>query len=131
MFAYLADPRNRPEWQSSLLSVTLRDRTATEPHVGMRWRDNTMAGVRPAMEITRLEPDSVWAESGRWLGIRAELTMRFDRTTTGCRVRADGTLSGSGPWAAPVAVAGRLAGPAIGHDLRRVGDILGRGRRTP
>ena len=55
----------------------------------------------------------------------------FDRTTTGCRVRADGTLSGSGPWAAPVAVAGRLAGPAIGHDLRRVGDILGRGRRTP
>ena len=26
VFRYLVDPRNRPEWQASLLSVTLRDR---------------------------------------------------------------------------------------------------------
>jgi hypothetical protein len=108
----------------------MRDRTATAPYVGMRWRDTTMVGVRPAMELTRLEPDSLWAESGRWLGIRAELTMRFDRTPTGCRVRADGTLTGSGPWAVPVVVAGRLAGPAIRHDLARAGDVLSRGRLT-
>ena len=126
VFAYLADPRNRPEWQASLLSVTLRDRTA-EPQVGMAWRDNTLAVlVRPRLEITRLEPPRVWAESGRWRGITASLTMFFDTTPTGCRVRAAGSLAGSGIWAVPVVVAGRLAGPAIGHDLRRVDDVLTR-----
>jgi len=125
VFDYLADPRNRPEWQASLLSVTLRDRGA-EPHLGMRWRDNTLAGLRPRLEISRLEPPRVWAESGRWQGIEAELTMLLDTTPTGCRVRARGVLSGRGIWAAPVTVAGRLAGPAIGHDLRRVGDVLTR-----
>ena len=125
VFDYLADPRNRPEWQASLLSVTLRDRSA-EPRVGLRWRDNTLAGLRPRMELTRLEPPRVWTETGRWNGIHAELTMLFDTTTTGCRVRARGTLSGSGPWAVPVAVAGRLAGPAVAHDLRRAGDVLTR-----
>jgi uncharacterized protein YndB with AHSA1/START domain len=128
VFDYLADPRNRPEWQASLLSVTLADRgdRAAEPHLGMRWRDNTLAGVRPRLEISRYEPPRVWAETGRWHGIRAELTMLLDTTPTGCRVRARGSLSGGGPWALPVTVAGRLAGPAIGHDLRRVGDVLTR-----
>lgn len=125
VFDYLADPRNRPEWQASLVSVTLRDRSA-EPRPGLRWRDNTFAGVRPRLEISRLEPPRVWAETGRWHGIRAELTMYFDTTPTGCRVRARGTLSGSGLWALPVAVAGRLAGPAVALDLRRVGDVLTR-----
>jgi len=125
VFDYLADPRNRPEWQASLLSVTLHDRGAG-PHVGMRWRDNTLAGVRPRLEISRLEPPRVWAETGRWSGIGAELTMFLDTTPTGCRVRAHGELSGSGVWAVAVTVAGRLAGPAIGHDLRRVGDVLAR-----
>ena len=125
VFDYLADPRNRPEWQASLLSVTLRDR-GVEPHVGQRWRDNTLALVRPRLEITRLEPPRVWAESGHWRGITAALTMYFDTTPTGCRVRAQGRLSGSGPWALPVTLAGRLAGPAIGHDLRRVDDVLTR-----
>ena len=125
VFAYLADPRNRPEWQASLLSVTLRDRTA-EPYVGMAWRVNTLALLRPRLELSRLEPPRVWAETGRWRGISAELTMFFDSTPTGCRVRAVGSLSGRGIWAAPVAVAGRLAGPAVGHDLRRVDDVLTR-----
>lgn len=126
VFDYLADPRNRPEWQASLLSVTLRDRAA-EPHVGMAWRDNTLVVlVRPRLEISRLDPPRVWAETGRWRGLTAELTMFFDTTPTGCRVRAVGSLTGSGIWAVPVAVAGRLAGPAIGHDLRRVDDVLTR-----
>ena len=125
VFDYLADPRNRPEWQASLLSVTLRDRAA-EPHLGLRWRDNTLAGVRPRLEISRFEPPRVWAETGRWRGIRAELTMFLDTTPTGCRVRARGSLSGGALWGVPLAVAGRLAGPAIGHDLRRVGDVLTR-----
>jgi len=125
VFDYLVDPRNRPEWQASLLSVTLRDRDA-EPHLGMRWRDNTLALLRPRMEISRYEPPLVWAETGRWRGVRADLTMYFDTTPTGCRVRARGTLSGEGVWAVPVGVVGRLAGPAVGHDLRRAARILAR-----
>ena len=53
----------------------------------MPWRDNTMAGLRPRLEITELEPPRVWAETGRWRGIRATLTMRSTPTPTGCRVR--------------------------------------------
>ena len=126
MFRYLADPRNRPEWQSSLLSVTLLDRG--EPRVGMSWRDNTMVGMRPTMEITELQPFRLWAEEGGWRGVRATLTLRFTAITPGCRVDALGSLSGDGAWAVPVRAAGKVAGPAIRHDLARAGEILTRGR---
>ncbi len=126
VFRYLADPRNPPEWQASLLSVTLHDRA--EPYVGMTWRDNTMAGVRPSMEITELSPFKVFSEVGRWRGIDATLTLRFTGVGTGCRVHASGSLSGSGPWQLPARAAGRLAGPAIRRDLVRAGEILTRGR---
>jgi uncharacterized protein YndB with AHSA1/START domain len=130
-FRYLVDPRNRPEWQASLLSITLRDREG-EPHVGMTWRDNTFAGARPTMQLTRIEPFRVWEEAGQWQGIEAQLMMRFTATTGGCRVTATGSVSGSGAWALPAVLAGRLADRAIGHDLRRAGEILTRGRRpTP
>jgi hypothetical protein len=125
VFAYLADPRNRPEWQTSLLSVTLPDRDA-EPRLGLTWRDNTLALLRPRMEMTRYEPPRVWAERGAWRGVTAQLTMVFDTTPTGCRVRATGSLSGARLLALPVAVAGRLAGPAIRHDLHRAGHVLTR-----
>lgn len=126
VFRYLADPRNRPEWQSSLLSVTLFDRG--EPRVGTTWRDNTMTGLRPTMEITELVPFKLWAEVGHWRGVTASLTLRFTAITAGCRVDAVGTLSGTGPWSVPVRAAGKVAGPAIRHDLGRVGEILTRGR---
>jgi hypothetical protein len=126
VFRYLADPRNRPEWQSSLLSVTLLDRG--EPRVGMTWRDNTMVGMRPTMQITELQPFRLWAEEGGWRGVRATLVLRFTAITQGCRVDALGSLSGEGVWSLPVRAAGRVAGPAIRHDLARAGEILTRGR---
>jgi len=126
VFRYLADPRNRPEWQSSLLSVTLVDRG--EPRVGMTWRDNTMVGLRPTLEITELVPFKLWAEVGRWRGIRASLTLHVTAISIGCRVDAVGSLSGDGAWSVPVKAAGKVAGPAIRHDLGRVGEILTRGR---
>lgn len=126
VFRYLADPRNRPEWQSSLLSVTLFDRG--EPRVGMTWRDNTMAGVRPTMEITEMVPFRLWTEVGHWRGITAMLSLRFTAISIGCRVDALGSIDGSGVWSLPVKAAGRLAGPAIRHDLARAGDIVTRGR---
>ena len=126
VFRYLVDPRNRPEWQASLLSVTLRDRG--EPHVGMTWRDNTVAGVRPAMEITELTPFKVFSEVGRWRGVDATLVLRFTGVGSGCRIHATGSVSGTGPWRLPALAAGRLAGLAIRRDLERAGEILTRGR---
>ena len=123
-FAYLADPRNRPEWQASLLSVTMRDRG--EPRVGLRWRETTVVGVRPRLEITVLEPYRRWAERGTWHGVEADLELRFTAVGSGCRVRALGEVRGRGPWAAPAAVAAATsAGAAIAHDLGRAARILG------
>ena len=124
-FDYLGDPRNRPEWQSSLLSVTLADRDG-EPHLGMTWRETTMVGVRPRLEITRFERPSVWAEVGRWQGVEATLVLAFEERTTGCRVVAEGEISGRHVYAAAAALAGRLAGLAVGADLRKAARILDR-----
>ena len=124
-FDYLGDPRNRPEWQSSLLSVTLPDR-AEEPHLGMVWRETTMVGVRPRMEITRFERPHVWTERGWWHGVEATLELSFEDRHSGCRVIAEGEISGRHVFAVPAAVAGRLAGLAIGADLRKAARILSR-----
>lgn len=124
-FDYLGDPRNRPEWQSSLLSVTLAERGA-EPRLGQKWRETTMVGVRPRMEITRFERPRAWAEVGSWRGISATLSLDFEERSTGCRVVAEGEVTGRGPYAAPAALAARLAGVAIGADLRKAGRILAR-----
>lgn len=126
VFDYLADPRNRPEWQPSLMSVTLRDRG--EPGLGTTWRETTVVGVRPRMEITAFEPPTLWAERGRWHGVSATLALRFVPDGSGCRILADGEVLGSGPWALPARLAGRLAGKAIAADLRRAGRVLASAR---
>ena len=122
-FAYLSDPRHRPEWQSSLASVELL--TDGPPRVGSRWRDHTRPGMVPEMEITVLEPDRTWAETGRWRGIiTAELTLDFAPAPGGCvvdvrfRVQGRGVLRPLG-WAATVA--GVLP---VRADVRRAARIL-------
>ncbi len=122
-FTYLIEPRNRPQWQASLLSVRLDERDA-EPAVGMKWRDTTMTGVKPRMEITELVPYRVFAEVGRWGGIEGLLTMRFVATATGCRLTTEGTITGSGPWAIAVRAAGLLAAKSVRSDLLRASRIL-------
>ncbi len=124
-FDYLGDPRMRPEWQSSLLSVTLSDRDAG-PSVAMSWRETTMVGVRPRMEIVAFDRPRVWAERGIWRGVEASLVLSFEERSEGCRVLADGEISGRGLYAVPAAVAGRVAGLAIGGDLRKAKKILER-----
>jgi uncharacterized protein YndB with AHSA1/START domain len=123
LFRYLADPANRPEWQSSLRSVLLEG-PADEPRVGMRWRETTVVGVRPQMRITELEPYRVWAEFGTWGGIEGRLTLRFTAIPAGCRVTAEVALTGRGPWAVPAYAAARLAPRALRADLERASGIL-------
>ena len=121
-YRYLADPRNRPEWQASLSSVEMLDEGA--PRVGMRWRDHTVVRLVPQMEITALEPGELWVEHGHWRAIEAILTMGFEPTATGCvvdvrfRVRGRGLLSPVG-WIATVT--GVL--PVL-SDVRRAARIL-------
>lgn len=122
LFTYLVDPVNRPEWQASLLSVTVHDRG--EPHVGQRWTDHTMVGARPRMETTALVPFKVFEESGRWHGVRAELSMRFTAVPTGSRVHVSGTMTGSGVWAPIAAATARAAGLGIRVDLARAARVL-------
>ncbi len=102
-----------------------------EPHLGMTWRDNTMAGVRPTMVITEMIPFRLWAEEGTWRGITATLVLRFTAIGDGTRIDATGSIAGSGAWSVPVRAAGKVAGKAIRHDLARAGEIVVRGRTTP
>ena len=123
VFDYLADPRNRPEWQSSLMSVRLDDVDA-RPRVGMAWNETTVVGLRAAMAITELVPHRVLAESGRSGGIDGTLVLRFEPRPGGCRVEVEGEMSGRGPLRYVAAVAARLAGAVAGSDLRRAGRVL-------
>ena len=121
-FRYLCDPRNRAEWQSSLRSVEVP--ADEEPHLGQTWRETTSVGVRPQMETTELTPFRVWTERGQWRGVSATLTLHFTDVVGGCRVRAEGEVSGRGGWALPAGAAGLLASQAIAGDLRSAGRIL-------
>lgn len=130
VFEYLADPANRPQWQASLLSVRLPQRRAT-PRVGLRWRETTLVGVRPRMEIEELEPGRLWTERGTWYGVTGILALTFtddparsDRDRPGCLVEADGQLIGSGLWSGFVRTAGVVAAVAVRSDLRRAARVL-------
>ena len=122
VFDYLADPRNRPEWQSSLRAVELLDEG--EPHVGMRWRDLTYARIDPEMVITELEPDVRWAETGRWWGIQADLTLGFSPRHSGCDVVTALRVQGRGPLRPVGWAATRTGLLAVRGDLRRAARIL-------
>jgi hypothetical protein len=120
-FDYLADPRHRPQWQSSLRGVELVDH---EVAVGQRWIDVTSAGVRPRMETTVLDRPTTWTERGVWRGITATLTLALAPTVRGCRIEADFEVSGVGlarPFGPVLTRAARLAVPG---DLRRAARIL-------
>ena len=121
-FVYLADPRHRPEWQSSLRRVELLD--DGEPRVGMRWVDHTAVGMSPRMEITELEPAVLWAETGRWRAMQADLTLRFTPHRGGCSVDVEFEVRGGG-WLRPAGWAASAVGlVAVRGDLRRAGRIL-------
>ncbi|MGI9157675.1 MAG: SRPBCC family protein [Marmoricola sp.] len=122
VFGYLVDPRNRPEWQSSLRAVEMLD--DGEPRVGMRWRDLTSAGVRPQLRITELTPYRVWSETGTWRGVTADLTLRFTAVAGGTRVTVEVDVRGTGVWGLVAPVVRRLAPGAIAHDMARAGEVL-------
>ncbi|NYJ01908.1 hypothetical protein HNR19_002606 [Nocardioides thalensis] len=136
-FDYLADPRNRPEWQSSLRSVELL--TDGPPRVGTRWIDRTTIGAAPRLEIVEMTPPAAdgatagaWTEVGRWRGLTARLTLTFDAVAADPGATDLGivvAISGAGLWRGPAAVTRQLAPPAIRADLRRAARIVEAGAR--
>ena len=120
-FDYLADPRHRPEWQSSLRRVELVDDVVA---VGQRWVDVTMPGLRPRMETTALQRPTSWSEAGRWGGVEAVLTLRFVPAGAGCLVEPEFSLTARGPARVALPVLRLLATPAVRSDLRRAARIL-------
>ena len=132
VYDYLADPANRPEWQSSLRSVVML--TDGPLRVGTAWVDRTAAGVNPRMEIIDLVPPGAsgrpvtWSEEGEWRSIRAMLTLTFepaeeDPQATCVWVVAD-ILSGP-LWLLPVRSVLRMLTPvAVRSDLRRAARII-------
>lgn len=123
VFRYLADPRNRPEWQSSLMSVRLEDVDA-EPAVGLRWSETTVVGLRAAMEITELVPFRTLGESARMGGITGTLVLHVKARPEGCRIVAEGTMAGAGLLRLAAMAAARVAGRVAASDLRRAGRVL-------
>jgi len=76
VYGYLADPRNRPEWQAGLERVELLD--DGEPRVGMRWVDHVRVGPAFELQIIGMQPGSLWAEMGTVGPFRAFVTLLFD-----------------------------------------------------
>jgi uncharacterized protein YndB with AHSA1/START domain len=122
LFPFLAEPRNRSLWQTSLRTVT--DVDAGEPRVGMQWRDVTKIGIRPRMEITELVPYRVLSETGTWRGVDGLLTLRLVKIQQGTRLTAGGRLVGHGAFALAAAVSGRWAPETIRKDLLRASEVL-------
>ena len=119
-FDYLVDPHHRPEWQSSLRRVSVVD---GEPRVGQTWVDETKPGLKPAMRTTELARPSHWSESGTWRFVRADLTLDFEETATGCSVAYRFRIHALGPVGLALSA---VSGPAVGADLRTAARILGR-----
>jgi uncharacterized protein YndB with AHSA1/START domain len=112
VFDYLADPSNRPAWQSSLVRVEDVD---GEVRVGQTWVDVTKPGLRPRMETTELDRPHRWTETGTWHGVTATLALDFVDTAAGCDVTA--TVVAAWPL--------RLLAPyAVRGDLRHAASML-------
>jgi uncharacterized protein YndB with AHSA1/START domain len=122
LFRYLADPQNRPEWQSSLRSVDEVDEG--EPREGMQWRDVTKVGLKPHMRLTEVVPFRTLSEVGTWQGVEGLLTLRFVAVGDGTRLTAEGSVTGRGAFAVAAAVAGRFAPATIKADLERASSAL-------
>jgi uncharacterized protein YndB with AHSA1/START domain len=127
LFRYLADPRNRPDWQSSLKAVA--DVDPGEPYEGMQWRDVTKVGIKPHMQLTEIVPYRTLSEVGTWRGVDGLLTLRFLKIGGGTRLSAEGRVTGRGPFAVAAAVAARWAPSTVKADLERAGARLSEGLR--
>lgn len=118
-FDYLVDPQHRPEWQSSLRRV---EDVEGAPRAGQTWTDVTVPGLRAEMVTEVLERPRVWAESGSWRFVRADLTLRFEPIgDDACEVTYRFRIHALGPLGL---AATALSALAVRRDLRRAARLV-------
>ncbi|MFW0793772.1 SRPBCC family protein [Gordonia sp. CPCC 205515] len=126
-FDYLADPANRPRWQSSLRRIDdLRTAGSIRGDVGTAWTDVTaVPGISPRMEVVEADRPRRWREIGQWYFVDASLILDFDGTDDGpTDVRARAWLTVP-VMVAPGVLPLRLITPrALAADLRSAADQL-------
>ena len=122
LFRYLADPFNRPQWQSSLRAVTDVDPGSRTP--ACTGATSPSSGVKPHLQWTELVPFRTMSELGTWHGVDGLLTLRFVKVGDGTRLTAEGRVIGRGPFAVAAAIAGRWAPGTITADLKRASEAL-------
>ncbi|UPG66327.1 SRPBCC family protein [Gordonia hongkongensis] len=131
-FDYLADPTNRPEWQSSLRRIDdLRPIGHRAGDVGTSWTDVTVVpGVSPRMEVTACESRRRWQEIGRWRSVDAVLTLTFADREARTDVHAEAVLTVPAIGGLVLTVTRWPAAQAVRADLERAARLLaGRGSR--
>jgi Polyketide cyclase / dehydrase and lipid transport len=119
LFDVISDPRRRPEWQTTLVSVHVS--TEGPPALGTVWHEFTRGGLRFDLEITEFERPLRWAEEAQGTIANARLAVSFDSgpTAGSTRVGVYVEVDFKGPL--------KLAGPlvkvvmpvALRADLRR------------
>lgn len=110
VYDYLAEPRNRPAWQSTLRRVDML--TEGPPGLGTRWRERAVGFGTSEMEIVAFDPHRVWGERARAPVGEATITLHFteeagDPPVTRVRVEADVGIP-------------RLIGPAARFVMTRI-----------
>jgi hypothetical protein len=125
VFDYVVDPRNRPEWQSSLRRVSA---VVGAPGAGQTWVDETKPGLKPRMRTTEFDRPVRWSESGTWRFVRADLTLVFEDEHehehgggAASYVDFEFRIHALGPLGA---LATRFSVPAVRADLKRASQIL-------
>ena len=129
VFDYLADPANRPQWQSSIQTIHLQSQAS--PRVGTTWRESVHGGVTFLMEISEFHRPMRWAERISSKSMSGTVAMEFAdrRDGTDVTVRVDIRCSGLlrlVDW-----VGGILLRREMKRDLRRVEAMLHSARAAP
>ena len=123
VFDVISDPRLRPRWQSSLVSVHME--TDGPPRLGTRWHEHTLGGLRFELEINEFERPSRWAEvaHGRFADARLGVGLRVGATpdTTSVMLTVELELAGPSRLVAPAVLthAVRSSAAVCWQDSRR------------
>lgn len=123
LFDYLADPRHRPDWQSSIVELSVVDDVS--PREGMRWKERARGFGRFDMEITEYRRNERWAERG--VSPRGEIDLALDfaigPSPDSTRLTVTLELRLRGVFAATRHLAPFVLRPLMSADLRRAAQL--------
>jgi len=126
VWVYLADPRNRPEWQPAIRGLEML--TPGEPALGTRWREHAIGTGAATLEIVDFHPGVSWGEVAVMALGEVRIQLHFEAMGEGTRVRVGASLRSSGIRRL-LAPGFRLVIPLLVRaDLRRADRILTRSK---